>query len=210
MEIVELKTTTLKLDYCHSMPHESNFPAHFFSMLIMSKKYLMAVKHDTFGERQKIPHSTFSLWNNITRIGSFESSKQIRDSTLLRLPSFLYETFLHSLACLEHIKLSCRTPFTKICLFRGRFPTGILISQKRYLVWVYLRYIQSLRSTRTTCVIHVNQIELKDFGLVSSHSNDQNTISNHTQPRKIIAQELYYSRAIEYISKIAIIRQSMR
>ena len=134
MEIVELKTTTLKLDYCHSMPHESNFPAHFFSMLIMSKKYLMAVKHDTFGERQKkIPHSTFSLWNNITRIGSFESSKQIRDSTLLRLPSFLYETFLHSLACLEHIKLSCRTPFTKICLFRGRFPTGILISQKRCL-----------------------------------------------------------------------------
>ena len=132
MEIVELKTTTLKLDYCHSMPHESNFPAHFFSMLIMSKKYLMAVKHDTFGERQKNPSfNLFTLDFNITRIGSFESSKQIRDSTLLRLPSFLYETFLHSLACLEHIKLSCRTPFTKICLFRGRFPTGILISQKK-------------------------------------------------------------------------------
>ena len=60
MEIVELKTTTLKLDYCHSMPHESNFPAHFFSMLIMSKKYLMAVKHDTFGERQKNP--SFNLF----------------------------------------------------------------------------------------------------------------------------------------------------
>ena len=78
MEIVELKTTTLKLDYCHSMPHESNFPAHFFSMLIMSKKYLMAVKHDTFGERQKIPHSTFSLWTLI-----------LRESEVLKVPNKL-------------------------------------------------------------------------------------------------------------------------
>lgn len=140
---------------------------------------------------KKIPHSTFSLWNNITRIGSFESSKQIRDSTLLRLPSFLYETFLHSLACLEHIKLSCRTPFTKICLFRGRFPTGILISQNRYLVWVY-----HTKLTKYTCdVRHTcqssNWIEVFCFIIDWSeyHFKPYKTAENYR------VRFVYYSRA---------------
>ena len=207
MEIVELKTTTLKLDYCHSMPHESNFPAHFFSMLIMSKKYLMAVKHDTFGERQKNPSfNLFTLDFNITRIGSFESSKQIRDSTLLRLPSFLYETFLHSLACLEHIKLSCRTPFTKICLFRGRFPTGILISQNRYLVWVYLRYKAyevHVRRASYMSIIKLNWSILLYHWLIRIPFQ---TIQN----RGKLSRKICILFAREYITKIAIIRQAMR
>ena len=70
------------------------------------------------------------------------------------VPSFLYETFLHSLACLEHIKLSCRTPFTKICLFRGGFSTGILISHNGFTLSASYESLY-----QSTCVIHVNQIE---------------------------------------------------
>ena len=155
---------------------------------------------------KKIPHSTFSLWNNITRIGSFESFKQIRDSTLLRLPPFLYETFLHSLACLEHIKLSCRTPFTKICLFRGRFPTGILISQKRYLVWVYLRYIAyevHVRRASYMSIIKLNWSILLYHWLIRIPFQ---TIQN----RGKLSHKICILFAREYITKIATITQAMR
>ena len=95
------------------------------------------------------------------------------------VPAFWYETFLHSLACLEHIKLSCRTPFTKICLFRGGFSTGILISHNGFTLSASYESLY-----QSTCVIHVNQIASEKYmqGFSPKERNHMKTDINGNAP----------------------------
>ena len=110
---------------------------------------------------------------NIASIGDLKVPNKLGIQPCF-VPSFLYETFLHSLACLEHIKLSCRTPFTKICLFRGGFSTGILISHNGFTLSASYESLY-----QSTCVIHVNQIEFTYLHVkyYSKQKNNQNNVS---------------------------------
>ena len=144
----------------------------------------MAVKHDTFGERQKK-----------SLIQPFHFEIILRESEVLKVPNKLgiQPCFAFLLFCMKLFCIRLRVwntsnfpvepPLPKFAFSWPISNRNSDITKKVFCLSV--SKIQSLRSTGATCVIHVNhQIELKYFALSLT---DQNTISNHTKPRKIIA-----------------------